>query len=251
MSMFGHYTKLFEEIGCLEVRPAIPEQDFPEHLPSTNALAFYQDPNTNDGILWDYWITKRNPSCPKGVIHVGAHDLAERMCYVPMFGENVIWFEANAQSYNKWAHPIAQYFGQYAFPFAASDETGECDYYQNHSNDTSGLLPINQISGNNAVTKVKQKRLDDVIDEYDINMANFDFLNIDVEGAELKVLKGIEKNLHHINYLFMEVSVTERNTGQVIFEDLNDYVNEKGFKMVKVSDSINTLGWGDAFYVRD
>lgn len=247
--MFGHYTKLFEELGVIEIREAVPEKDFPEHLPHTNPLAFYQCPTQKKGLLWEYWVTKRLDKAPKGVIHIGAHDLAERMCYMPMFGKNVIWFEANSRSYTKWAAPIAAYFDQYAFPFAASDETGEAKYYQNYSDDTSGLLPAPGKENN--FDTVRQKRLDDVIDEFNIDMNNFDFLNIDVEGAELKVLKGIENNLKYINYLFMEVSVTERNSGQVMFDDLTKYVGDRGFKLYKVSDSINTLGWGDAVYVRD
>ena len=33
MSMLGHYTKLFDDIGVIKIRDAIPEEDYPEHLP--------------------------------------------------------------------------------------------------------------------------------------------------------------------------------------------------------------------------
>tara|TARA_Y100000310_G_scaffold190080_1_gene190059 strand:- start:8712 stop:9503 length:792 start_codon:yes stop_codon:yes gene_type:complete len=263
MSMLGHYTKLFDDIGALKIRDAVPENDYPDQLPKDfenlnigytyptttvdNPLAFYQANGST--YMWEYIVEERYEKAPKGVIHIGCHDMPERGCYVPLFGENVIWIEANKQSYDQWTVPIAKHFNHFAFNIAASDKTGTGSYYNNGSSEVSGLLPAaGQFPSS---VPVPEKRFDDLVREYDIDMSKYDFLNVDVEGAEYKVLRGFEDNIKHINYLFIEVANYERNNGQVLFDDITKYIEKFGFKLNRVSDSINTLGWGDAFYVRN
>ena len=71
---------------------------------------------------------------------------------------------------------------------AVADYDGETFYYENS--------PINQqnslIKSNDKQKKIKIKcnTLNKILDENNIN--SFDYLNIDVEGAELKVIKGID-----------------------------------------------------------
>lgn len=245
--MLGHYTKLFHDIGAVKIRDAVPEEDYPQHLPVTNELAFTQANGTS--YPWEYTVEERYENAPKGVIHIGAYDMPERGCYVPLFGENVIWVEANEKSFDRWTAPIATYFNHWAFNLAASDVNGTGRYYDNGSPEVSGLLP--HVGKSPSYINVPQRRLDDIIDEYDINMNNFDFLNIDVEGAEHKVLRGLKKNIKYINYLFVEVAVSQRHDNQMIFDEMTKYVKELGFELNRVSDSIHTIGWGDAFYVRN
>ncbi len=234
MSMLGHYTKLFAELGYIEIEESKPG-DNPEPVD-------WLPP-------WDYNITKINEDPPRGVIHVGCHDCPEQGCYVPLFGSNVVWIEANKQSYDDWVVPTAKRWNQWAFNLAASDTTGNGYYYHNGSNETSGLLPATGKSPSFSI--VKEQKLDELVLEHNINMDNFDFLNIDVEGAEHKVLKGFEDHIDKIRFLFVEVSNNQRNEGQMVFSELNEYIESLGFSLHKVSDSINTLDWGDAFYVRN
>jgi len=228
MSMLGHYTKLFQELGHIEIRDS-QAGDWPED--------------------WEYTITKKNTTAPKGVIHVGCHDCPERGCYVPLFGHNVVWIEANRDSFYQWVKPVAEKYKHWAFNLAASNTTGTGYYFDNGSPETSGLLPLKD--GQCNFTVLEEKKLDDLVEEYNIDMNNFDFLNVDVEGAELKVLEGFEKHIDKIRFLFLEVSTYEKTKGQPLFDDVTQYVEQLGFKLYRVSDSINTLGWGDAFYVRD
>ena len=263
MSMLGHYTKLFESIGVLKIRDAIPEQDYPEELPDDfvnegngytyltskvdNPLAFHQA----DGLtyMWEYVVEERFEKAPKGVIHVGCHDMPERGCYVPLFGKNVIWVEANEESFDRWTQPIATHFDHWAFNIAVSDSDGVTNFYDNGAPEVSGLVPS---KGNYRPSKpIRQKRLDDIIEKFDIDMSNYDFLNVDVEGAEYKVLEGFKKNIKHINYLFLEVSKDGRHVGEVPFDEMTKYLNDFGFKLDRFSEaSMSMHGWGDAFYVR-
>lgn len=264
MSMLGHYTKLFDDIGVIKIRDAIPEEDYPEQLSENfknenigytyptakvnNPLAFYQDNGST--YMWEYIVEERYEKAPKGVIHVGCHDMPERGCYVPLFGENVIWVEANEKSFDKWTAPIASHFNHWAFNVAVSDSDGMCNFYDNGAPEVSGLMP--SLGNFRPSTPIRQKRLDDIIEKHNIDMSKFDFLNVDVEGAEFKVLEGFKDNIKHINYIFTEVSVNGRHEGEVIFDDMTKYLNNLGFELNRVSESSMAMhGWGDAFYVRN
>ena len=54
------------------------------------------------------------------------------------------------------------------------------------------------------------KKGDTLIKDNGINMCDYNFLNLDIQGAELLALRGIEDNLKFIDYIYTEV-----NTGEV------------------------------------
>ena len=188
---------------------------------------------------------------PKGAIHVGAHYCPEMPCYSKLFYDKVLWIEANPETYFNNAKPIAEQNAQRIYNFAAYDEDNlELTLYIPERDDISSLF-LSEEFPHVRTTQVKTKKLDTLITEEKINMDDFDFLNIDAEGAELKVLQGFENNLDRINYLFIEVSIGERfRDSGATFEMLHNYLTNCGFEITEISDSIRTLGWGDAFYRR-
>ncbi len=78
---------------------------------------------------------------------------------------------------------------------------------------------------------VKTRILNEILDEQKIY--EIDFLSVDVEGAELKVLSGIDYNKFHIKVIVFE---NGENTNEV-----RDFLKTKGFEFHK------RLGIDDAF----
>ena len=75
-------------------------------------------------------------------------------------------------------------------------------------------------------------------------------VNIDVLIATSSRFRN--KNIKHINYLFIEVCKYERHSGEVVFDDMTKYLADLGFKLNRYSEaSMEMHGWGDAFYVRN
>jgi len=62
------------------------------------------------------------------------------------------------------------------------------------------------------------------------NLEDFDLLVIDVQGAELEVLKGFDGQFQGVKKLEIEVSTAEFYKGGVLFEDLNTYLERQGFR---------------------
>ncbi len=83
---------------------------------------------------------------------------------------------------------------------AVSNFDGETSYYENS--------PINQQNSlskiNNQQTEIKIKcyTLNSILQQN--NLDNFDYLNIDVEGSELKVIQGINLTKYHPNLITIE-----------------------------------------------
>jgi len=125
------------------------------------------------------------------------------------------------------------------------------------ANDCSTLNPVaysdhlsRKLSGGNYV-KVVTKKLSTLIEENDIDMNQYDFLNIDAEGAELEILKGFEDHLKYINMIFIETSLNDRNNTGAPHEVIVDWLRRKGFKLREMSDSYQQEGWGDSIFLRN
>ena len=96
---------------------------------------------------------------------------------------------------------------------AVSDESGFTEFYFDHK-----FSPINSLNkefsdysaknfSKRKFTKKKVKKFifHELIDEYKINLGNIDFLNIDVETHDFKVLKGINFNKYKPSLICIEL----------------------------------------------
>ncbi len=75
-----------------------------------------------------------------------------------------------------------------------------------------------------------------------------DMLYMDVQGAELLVLKGANNLLHKIRYIYTEVGLGGGYSGGVELTDLLLFLKLYGFNLYELE--INALGWGNAFFIR-
>jgi FkbM family methyltransferase len=75
-----------------------------------------------------------------------------------------------------------------------------------------------------------------------------DLLCIDVQGAELEVLKGATKTLQTVNYVFCEVSYGGVYEGDACIDDIQALLRCYGFRLNWVD--INRWNWGDALFIR-
>ncbi|HIF03461.1 MAG TPA: FkbM family methyltransferase, partial [Nitrospinaceae bacterium] len=75
------------------------------------------------------------------------------------------------------------------------------------------------------------------------------FLNIDVQGYELEVLKGVGDKLNQIQLIIAEVNRDEMYEGCPMIEDIDSHVAGFGFERLTVH--WQSQSWGDALYVRN
>lgn len=180
-----------------------------------------------------------------GIIHVGMWDFVEHDCYTKLVGTNVIGVEANKFVYETMSKPVADRCGYKSFNECVYSEDGlEKDFYL--ANHCSSLSP----TGGQSV-KVTTKRLSTIIEENDIDMNQYDFLNIDAEGAELDILKGFENDLKYINVIDLETSYDDRNNTGASHDAIVEWLSDRNFTLAEMSDSYQYERWGDSVFVRN
>jgi FkbM family methyltransferase len=84
----------------------------------------------------------------------------------------------------------------------------------------------------------KCHRLDSVMDNYDISKV--DIIWMDLQGAELLALKGLGNHLQNVKYIHTEVSYKEMYSGQVMFNELNNYILSNEFI---IKNNLSLTGW--------
>ena len=73
-------------------------------------------------------------------------------------------------------------------------------------------------------------------------------MNFDIQGAELKALKGMEEYLPKVDYLYTEVNSDYVYNDCALVGELDKYL--LNFGLVRVETSWTDCKWGDAFYIR-
>jgi len=68
-------------------------------------------------------------------------------------------------------------------------------------------------------------------------------LKVDVQGAELGVFEGCD-HLDVIDYIYVELSFIELYEGQPLFDDVNSYLVDKGFRLSGVFNQVSTKEFG-------
>lgn len=191
---------------------------------------------------------------PTGMIQVGSFVVKEYQLLKEVGFNKFIFIEANAELIPALKENVGE--NCIIFNELISDVDNK-EYLFNISNHTqaSSLLQFNKHSEYypelSTVIKqvpIKSITLDSLFDREDIDLNQFNFLMMDVQGAELMVLKGFEKHIHMIDYIYTEINFDSMYIDCVLEKELTSYLKSHGFALVKFFDTGH--GWGDGLYIR-
>lgn len=207
-------------------------------------------------ISFDYLFKQYNIKA-KGVLHIGANTGQENEAYRKNGIEHVMWIEADPETFRKLEENLSGTPNSYYVNACIGDEEGKevTFHLSNNERQSSSFLELGTHTQahpevhytDSFVTKMK--RIDNLFYEKGLNMKDFSFLNIDIQGAELMALKGMGKLLMDIDYAYLEVNQKELYIGCALIEEIDAYMNFFDFARVETLWAGNT-GWGDALYVR-
>jgi hypothetical protein len=94
---------------------------------------------------------------------------------------------------------------------------------------------------------IKTKTLNTIFKDFKLD--GFTFLNADIQGAELLMLKGATEILPKLDYLYLEVNKKELYKGCAMIEEIDSFVAQYGFERVQ-TEWCGDFGWGDALYIK-
>ncbi len=81
--------------------------------------------------------------------------------------------------------------------------------------------------------KVNTFRLDTLIDKYNID--HIDYLKVDTQGTDLKIVQSLGKYLEKVNTIQMEVQLKQLYQGSSTKEAVTKYMNDNNFKLINTT----------------
>lgn len=195
---------------------------------------------------------------PKGVLHVGANRGEEAPVYLELGIKKQIWIEAYEPVFRQLKETLANNPEAIAWNACIGDENGEKVIFNvsNNGSQSSSILELGthkeahpEVHYINHI-EMKTQRIDKLFQDPFVNADNYDFLNIDLQGAELKALKGMGKLIEGFKWAYLEVNQKELYKGCALVEDIDFFLGAYGFTRVETKWCGNT-GWGDALYITE
>lgn len=186
----------------------------------------------------------------KGILHVGAHECEELKDYEQFLSrDKVLWIDALPDKVNlcKQLFPginienaiVSDVIEHVVFNVSNNGQSSSILDFGLHSQYHPHVHYITSFEGKTSLLK-------DILPKYDID---FNFLNFDIQGAELKALKGMEEYLSNVDYLYTEVNSDYVYKNCAIVNELDEYLSK--FNLMRVETKWTDFKWGDAFYIRD
>ncbi|MBI2781894.1 MAG: FkbM family methyltransferase [Chloroflexi bacterium] len=94
--------------------------------------------------------------------------------------------------------------------------------------------------------EVETRTLEDVCREY--RVPRVDFIHMDVQGAELKVLDGLGERIREVRAIWLEVEAVPLYVGQPLKDEVANYLASHGFILSR--DTVDEVS-GDQLWVRE
>jgi len=188
-----------------------------------------------------------------GVIHLGAYNLEELPIYTEQNKDMpILWVEANPEKWQGIQATLKDYPNQHLFEGAICDVDDQEMSFKiyNHKEasslfhpgtDLSVWYPEHQVQSEILVRTIT---LDTLLHRlYSTEYPIFNFLNMDIQGAELLALRGAKNllsKLKHVEYIYTECTKATFYEGN--FSDLNEIKKELlqyNYELVHLDKSVH------------
>lgn len=195
-------------------------------------------------------------STRRGAIHIGANVGEERDWYKDQGFNQVLWFEPNLIVFRQLLENIKDYENNIAFNIGIHDILKTATLHvSNNEGQSSSILELGTHREHHPAVhyvrdeEIRLMRMDNFLFLTGRDIKDFNFLNIDVQGVELNVLKSFGNMIGLLDYLYIEVNEEELYKGCALITEIDYYVAGYGFSRKATHMTVNK--WGDAFYMRD
>lgn len=190
----------------------------------------------------------------RGIVHVGAHLGQEYEEYRRLFpNQEITWIEADPITFKRLSQRMQHYKNVHCINAVVADSRQKVTFNRANNEYSSSFLPL----GTHSVVhpevwyvdsfSAETVTLDDLAQIYGFGQSNF--LSMDVQGAEAKVLAGGKRFLRGVDYIYSEVARDELYLGCTQLASFDNVLWKLGFARVELVMH-EDLGWGNAFYVR-
>lgn len=195
---------------------------------------------------------------PKGIIHIGAHLLEERNSYLNLGINNILWIEANPLIYDKIkglttnnSTGIERVFNltvsnvdgkEYIFNITDNSQSSSILELEKHLSYYPDIHVIDKITTHSI-------RMDTFLNSlHDVDVSYFDFLNLDIQGAELLAIEGFGELINNFKYIYTEINTDYIYKNCALIHEIDNYLLKYNF--VRRETKLTNFSWGDALYTK-
>ena len=192
-----------------------------------------------------------------GVLHIGAHTCEERGDYhrMGLTDNDVIWIEGDPSLVQRqkisdsrvqiYQALISDVDNEDCSLMVASNDGGSSSIldFGTHKNSYPGIVEVNRIP-------LQTVTMDTFFTRHpELPIHKINLVNIDIQGAELKALRGMTSLLPQLTALYLEVNTQEVYKGCALLPDIDAFLSEYNFQRVRQALR-EDAGWGEALYIR-
>ena len=172
-----------------------------------------------------------------GVLHIGGHFGQEATEYASK-NKRVIWIEAHPDHYQVLNATIEKYPNQVAVNALLGESSKKTEFFvASNEGASSSIFDLSIEHGfekgrleMTSTVELDMKRMDEILTPDMVS--HLTHWVVDVQGAELSVLKGAGELINFAKSMEVEVSTREVYQGGVLFEELNAFLGLQGFRPV-------------------
>lgn len=222
-----------------------------------------ENPQVEWVVALPQWFVELSELCarhrvsPRGIVHVGAHWAEELNDYRKLGATDVLWIEADPEAMPQLQANIKDIPGQRAIQACLSDVDRQTTTFFRSSNqgESSSMLPMGtHLESFKEIGIVGQATLTTstfaaLAAREKIELSRYDFLVVDVQGAELRALRGFGETLSGFDGIYAEVNVKEVYQGGAMLPEMDAFLRDAGFARRETLMTIH--GYGDGLYLRE
>lgn len=199
-----------------------------------------------------YQILQNYNRRPTGILHIGAHQCEELNAYMQngVNPHKIYWIDAIKEKVDLMRSKGVPN----VFCAALDNKEQPVKFHITNNGESSSLLDFGTHQQSYPHIHVVESRevmtqtLKSFIETNTLQMEGCNFWNLDIQGKELDVLRSGEDYLVYADALYCEVNTEEVYKGCGTLNELDSFLQGKGFVRVKIH--MTDRGWGDALYVR-
>jgi FkbM family methyltransferase len=194
------------------------------------------------------------------VVHVGAHEGQELEDYLELSPKKILFIEADPVTFGSLQQKLDFFSSKtdcflMAINALVSEKDGETvDFFRyNNKGLSSSIFKSTEgarqrfvgLSETGEALELGTRTLKSIFSEIEFKISGVAILILDIQGAELFALRGLGEHLLKFNYVEVEVSREPIYDGAPLFDDVNRFMNQAGFKKA------TGVPWhGDVIYER-
>lgn len=205
-------------------------------------------------IDFKYLFEKYNIKCT-GIAHFGANQCQEAEMYNQLGIPEVLWVEALPDVFERGKEHISQYPNQTILKACLGETDNDIVIFHVSNNEaqSSSYLELGEhLRLHPEVHYVQDIEMKTITVDSLFNLLerpdnHINFINADLQGAELLMLKGATNFLKHVDYIYTEVNAGETYIGCPLISDLDNFLVD--FERVETSELVGGF-WGDSLFIR-